>query len=142
MATINPYLIFLGNCEEAFNHYKSVFGGEFNNVSRFSDMPPQKGVILSEDQNNKILHISLPIGNDTVLMGSDAGANRDAQTQVGNNIQISVSADNKEQADAIYEGLSQRGAMTMPMQETFWGEYFGMCTDRFGINWMIGVRKQ
>lgn len=141
MAAINPYLIFLGNCEEAFTHYKSVFGGEFSQMSRYSDMPPQKGVILSEDQNNKILHIALPVGDSTVLMGSDAGAHQDAQTKIGNNIQISVSAESREKADAIFESLSQRGAIAMPMQDTFWGEYFGMCTDRFGVNWMVGVRE-
>ena len=137
MASINAYINFLGNCEEAFNYYKSVFGGEFTMLNRFSEMPPQEGMELSEEHLNKIMHVSLPIGEHTVLMGSDTGGEWAAKTVVGNNITISITADTKEQADGFFSSLSDGGAVIMPMNQTFWGSYFGMCTDKFAINWMI-----
>lgn len=141
MATINPYLTFLGNCEEAFNHYKSVFGGEFTYVGRFSEMPQEEGKTMPEEDKNKIMHISLPIGGGTSLMGSDTGGEWATHTVVGNNISISITADSKEQADKLYSGLSDGGQASMPMNKTFWGDYFGMCTDKFGINWMISFNE-
>ncbi len=137
MASINAYINFLGNCEVAFNYYKSVFGGEFSMLSRFSEMPPQEGMELPEEDLNKIMHVSLPIGEHTVLMGSDTGGDWAAKTVEGNNITLSVSADTKEQADDFFSQLSEGGAVIMPMNQTFWESYFGMCTDKFGINWMI-----
>jgi PhnB protein len=141
MALINPYLTFLGNCEEAFNHYKSVFGGEFTYAGRFSEMPSEEGKKMSEEEGNKIMHISLPISKETVLMGSDTGGEWAQNTVVGNNITISVTADSQSQADKFYDSLSQGGNPSMPMNKTFWGDYFGMCTDRFGINWMISFNE-
>ncbi len=142
MPSINPYLTFLGNCEDAFNHYKSVFGGEFTYVGRFGEMPPQEGQPpVSDDDKNKIMHISLPIGGGTTLMGSDTGGEWAPQTVIGNNITISVNADSKEQADRFFSQLSDGGRQTMPMNQTFWGDYFGMCTDRFQINWMISFNE-
>lgn len=139
MAAINPYLTFLGNCEEAFNHYKSVFGGEFAYVGRFKDMPPSEdgSSNLSEDEMNGIMHISLPISQETILMGSDTGGEWASQTVIGNNITIAVNANSKEEADRLFNGLSEGGHITMPMSDTFWGDYFGMCIDRFGIPWMM-----
>ncbi|GAB3659993.1 VOC family protein [Echinicola sediminis] len=141
MTVINPYLTFLGNCEEAFNFYKSVFGGEFTYLGRFSEMPPQEGVTLSEEAKNKIMHVSLPIGPNTSLMGSDSGGDWGAQTIVGNNISVSITADSKEQADKFFNELSAGGQVTMPIADTFWGDYFGMLTDKFGINWMVSFNK-
>lgn len=141
MATVNPYLTFLGNCEEAFNHYKQVFGGEFSTLERFSEMPQEENVILSEDQQNKIMHVALPISKETVLMGSDAGGHRDAKTIVGDNISIAVAVESKKRADEIFGKLSENGAVAMPMEDMFWGEYFGMCTDQFGINWMVSFNQ-
>jgi len=141
MTAINPYLTFLGNCEEAFNFYKSVFGGEFTFLGRFSEMPPQEGVTLSEEDKNKVMHVSLPIGPNTILMGSDSGGDWGAQTIVGNNIAISIMAESKEQADKFFNGLSAGGKVTMPMGDTFWGDYFGMFTDKFDINWMVSFNK-
>ncbi len=141
MATVNPYITFLGNCEEAFNHYKSVFGGEFSLINRFSEMPPQEGMELPKEALNKIMHISLPISNETLLMGSDTGGEWAAKTVVGNNITISITADSKEQADHFFNSLSEGGKVNMPMDVTFWGSYFGMCTDKFDINWMISFRQ-
>jgi PhnB protein len=142
MAVINPYLTFLGNCEEAFNFYKSVFGGEFTYVGRFSEMPSEGGEPMSEEDGNKIMHISLPISKETALMGSDTGGEWGQNTIVGNNITISISADNKEQADKFYSALSDGGKASMPMNQTFWGDYFGMCTDKFDINWMISFNEK
>lgn len=142
MPSINPYLTFLGNCEEAFNHYKSVFGGEFTYVGRFGEMPPQEGQPpVSDEDKNKIMHISLPISNGTTLMGSDTGGEWAPNTIIGNNITISVNADTKEQADRFFNQLSDGGRQTMPMNQTFWGDYFGMCVDRFQINWMISFNE-
>lgn len=141
MATINPYLTFLGNCEEAFNFYKSVFGGEFLSFNRFSEMPPQEGVSLPEDYLDKIMHISLPISGDSVLMGSDSGGDWALNTIVGNNVTLSINAGSKEEADRFFNQLSAGGKVTMAMDETFWGEYYGMCTDSFDINWMISFRE-
>jgi PhnB protein len=137
MATINSYINFNGNCEEAFNYYKEVFGGEFSMLSRFSEMPPQEGMELSEGDMNKIMHVSMPIGKEAVLMGSDVGGEWAPELRVGNNITLSITADSKEQADRFFYMLSEGGVVIMPMDKTFWGSYFGMCTDKFDINWMI-----
>lgn len=142
MATVNPYINFAGNCEEAFNFYKTIFGGEFPYVGRFAEMPPQEGITLSEEDKNKIMHISLPLKNGTVLMGSDTGGEWAPRMQVGNNISLSISTESKEEADRIFAGLSEGGKVSMPMESTFWGDYFGMCADKFDINWMVGFSEE
>ena len=140
MTTVNVYLAFKGNCMEAFNFYKSVFGGEFPYVGKFSDMPPQEGMPpLSESELDKVMHISLPISKETVLMGSDTPESFRQNIVVGNNFSISINTDTIEEADRLFGELSDGGKVTMPMDKTFWGAYFGMFTDKFGINWMINV---
>lgn len=139
MVVVNPYLTFFGNCEEAFKFYRSVFGGEFTYLGRFSEMPTQDGEILPEEEGNKIMHIALPLSRETVLMGSDTTGEWAARTKVGNNITLSITADNKDDADRFYAQLSEGGEQTMPMAQTFWGDYFGQCEDKFGINWMISL---
>jgi len=140
MTTINVYLNFNGNCEEAFVFYKSVLGGEFSYLGRFKDMPPQEGMpALSEEMKNQILHVSLPISKETILMGSDTGGEWAPAFIVGNNFSISVSPDSKAEADRIFEGLSAGGQITMPIGMAFWGDYFGSFTDKFGVNWMVMV---
>ena len=137
MAAINPYLVFNGNCEEAFLFYKSVFGGEFPYIGKFKDMPPAEGnPVLSEADGNKIMHVSLPIGDGSVLMGSDSNSASGVVT-FGQNISISINTKSKEEADKLFNGLSVGGTVTMPMSQTFWGAYFGMFADKFGINWMV-----
>lgn len=136
MASINPYLTFNGNCEEAFNFYKSVFGGEFPYVGRFSEMP--QDYKIPEEAANYIMHISLPIG-DSVLMGSDRVDGMGPAFNPGNNFSISINPESKESADELFAKLSDGGHATMPMEDAFWGAYFGMLTDRFGIQWMINV---
>ncbi|MDQ0475653.1 VOC family protein [Chryseobacterium sp. MDT2-18] len=137
MATINAYLTFDGTCEEAFNFYKSVFGGDFPMVGRFGDMPPQEGMpAMSDDVKNRIMHMTLPISAETILMGSDTMPGIHDH-KIGNNISLSINTDSKEEADRIFNGLSEGGVVTMPLNYTFWGAYFGMWTDKFGINWMV-----
>jgi PhnB protein len=139
MTTLNVYLIFNGNCEEAFNFYRTVFKGEFQTVSRYKDMPPDGGKTLSSAEGEKLMHISLPISKETFLMGSDAGGDWAPNYKAGNNFSLSVNSGTREEADKLYKELSAKGTSTMPMAVTFWGSYFGMLTDRFGINWMISV---
>jgi PhnB protein len=142
MATVNAYINFQGNCEEAFNYYKTVFGSEFTMLNRFSEMPPQDGMELSEADMNKIMHVSMPISDETMLMGSDVGGEWAQDLTVGNNITLSITADSKEQADLFFKSLSDGGKISMPMDTTFWGSYFGMCTDMFDINWMISFGEE
>jgi len=142
MTTLNVYLTFNGNCEEAFNFYKSIFGGEFISVSRFKEMPADAGKKPSPEDDEKLMHISLPISKETFLMGSDTGGEWAANYSVGNNFSMSINTDTQEEADRLYKGLSNGGSVTMPMAKTFWGSYFGMLTDKFGINWMVSVEDQ
>ena len=137
MAQISPYLNFTGNCEEAFNFYKSVFGGEFPYVGRYKDMPKSEGEHAGQIDEEKIMHISLPISKETILMGSDVGGEWGSHTVVGNNIQLSVNAESEDEAKRIFESLSEGGRVTMPLEKTFWGALFGMFIDKFGIYWMV-----
>lgn len=141
MATTNTYLNFNGNCEAAFNFYKSVFGGAFTYMSHFGEMPETEAYKVPEADRNKIMHVSLPIGS-SVLMGSDTGGDWAPTFKQGNNFSISISADSKEEADSIFNALSAGGQITMPLANTFWGDYFGMLTDQFGINWMMSYNGQ
>ena len=134
MAFLNVYLNFDGTCEAAFDHYKSVFGGGFDTFSRFGDMPPGEEP-MPESVANKILHVSLPV-RDCTLMGSDCPPNFPNPVQ-GNLFNVSINADSKEEANHLFNGLSAGGMVTMPIADTFWGAYFGMFTDRFGVNWMV-----
>lgn len=131
---MNPYLNFDGKTEEAFNFYKSVFGGEFTGVHRMGDAP---GMQLSDDDKKRIMHIGLPIGPHTILMGSDIMPNMGHVMQVGNNVHLSLHPQSREEADRLFNGLSAGGQIKMPMADTFWGAYFGMFTDKYGISWMI-----
>jgi PhnB protein len=141
MATTNTYLSFNGNCEEAFLFYKSVFGGEFNYIGRFGEMPATEGYTVPEGDKNKIMHVSLPIGS-SILMGSDIGCEWEASFIHGNNFSVSITANSKDEADRIFNGLGDGGKINMPMNQTFWGDYFGMLTDKFGINWMMSFNEQ
>lgn len=141
MATTNIYLTFDGNCEEAFNFYKSAFGGEFTHIGRFGDMPESEDYKVPEADKNKIMHVSLPIGS-SILMGSDCGEDQSSTFKQGNNFSISITADSKEEADQLFNALSDGGEITMSLDSTFWGDYFGMLTDKFGINWMMSFNEQ
>jgi PhnB protein len=137
MATVNPYLIFNGNCEEAFLFYKSVFGGEFPYIGKFSDMPADENCPPpSEADANRVMHVSLPISKDSILMGSDS-TSQSGDVAFGHNVSISINTESTDEADKLFNGLSTGGSVTMPMNKTFWGAYFGMFTDKFGIDWMV-----
>lgn len=142
MASVNIYLTFNGNTEEAFNFYKSVFGGEFSYLGRFKDMPADDNCPPpTEAEGDKIMHVSLPISKETVLMASDS-TEGSGTVAFGNNFAVSVNTDNKEEANRLFNGLSAGGKIIMPMADTFWGAYFGMFVDKFGINWMVNFDQQ
>jgi PhnB protein len=135
MAQINPYIHFNGNAEEAFSFYKAVFGGEFAMVMRFKDLNIP-GSISTEDEDNKIMHIALPIGIG-VLMGSDTPAALGTHNLNETRSKISISAESKEEADHLFNGLSVDGHVEMPIMDSPWGSYFGMFRDKYGIEWMV-----
>ena len=135
MATINPYLNFDGNTEEAFNFYKSVFGGEFMALMRWKDAPEADK--LPAGDREKVMHVSLPIWKGNVLMATDACKSMGRTLTVCNNFYISISPESEEEADRLFNGLSAGGQVTMPLHKAFWGAYFGMFTDKFGIQWMV-----
>jgi PhnB protein len=136
MAQINPYIHFNGNAEEAFTFYKSAFGGEFAMIVRFKDMPMPEQPI-SEKEADKIMHIALPIGKNSVLMGSDTPEFMGRHNENETRSKISVSAESKEEAYQLFNGLSSGGEVEMPIDESPWGSYFGMFRDKYGIEWMI-----
>jgi PhnB protein len=136
MNGVNPYLNFDGNAEEAFGFYRSVFGGEFAVKVRFKDMgggPP--GATPAEME--RIAHISLPFGTDGMLMASDIVPSLGHRLTVGNNFYISLAPESADEATRLFEGLSAGGQVEMPLQPTQWAEKFGICRDRFGIQWMV-----
>jgi len=133
MTTVNPYLNFQGNTEEAFNFYKSVFGTDFATVMRFKDVP---GVNAPGDDQNKIMHIALPIGNGNLLMATDMLESQAQMLKTGNNFALSVQATSEDEALHFYNGLSAGGTIEAPYKKEFWG-YFGMFSDKFGVRWMI-----
>jgi PhnB protein len=133
MQAINPYLSFNGNTEEAFNFYRSVFGGEFAAFQRFRDVPSE--VPSPESDSGKIMHAALPIGQ-SMIMGSDIPGSYPPVEQ-GNNFSITIQTESEEETDRIFNALSSGGKVTMPLEKAFWGAYFGMLTDKFGIQWMV-----
>jgi PhnB protein len=136
MAQINPYIHFNGNAEEAFIFYKSVFGGEFAMVMRFKDLE-MPGSISKTNEANKIMHIALPIGKHNILMGSDTPEALGIHNLNETRSKISISAESKEEADKLYNGLSVGGQVEMPIADSPWGSYFGMFRDKYGIEWMV-----
>lgn len=135
MKTVNPYLNFAGNTEEAFNFYKSIFGGEFLALQRFKEIPGGDQVAAADQ--DKIMHIALPLGKDSILMATDALESMGQKLTTGNNFSIAISADSEKEADKLFSGLSAGGQITMPLEKAFWGDYFGACTDKFGVQWMV-----
>jgi len=135
MAAINPYLNFMGNTEEAFDFYRSVFGGEFVIFQRFKDIPGAER--MPEEDQEKVMHVSLPIGQGSILMGTDALASMGHTLTAGNNFYISISAQSEAEAETLFHGLAAGGQVTVPLDKAFWGSYFGMFIDKFGIQWMI-----
>lgn len=135
MALINPHYNFNGNAEEAFTFYKSVFGGEFATIVRFKDMQ-NPDFPIPEKEANKIMHIALPIGKN-VLMGNDVPESMGRTNENENRSKISISAESKEEADKLFNGLSAGGQIEVPISDSPWGSYFGMFRDKYGIEWMV-----
>lgn len=140
MIKIDPYLNFSGNTEEAFLFYKSVFGGEFLTLMRFGEMPGSEK--MPEDDRKKIMHVALPVGEHTVLMATDALDSMNQQLNKGDNFHLSISLDDQQETIRIFEALSAAGQVIMPLHKEFWSDLFGMCRDKYGIQWMINFRKQ
>lgn len=138
MIAINPYLNFPGTSEAAFNFYKSVIGGEITMVMRFGDMPEDQ---TPETDKDKICHISLKLPNGTVLMATDALECHGQKLVSGNNFHLSLGVESKAEADRLFADLSAKGTVQMPMEDMFWGDYFGMVTDQFGTQWMISFNS-
>lgn len=135
MALINPHINFNGNAEEAFNFYKSVFGGEFAMVMRLKDLASPDFQIDAIDAN-KIMHIALPIGNN-ILMGNDIPESMGRVNENENRSKISISAESREEAEKLFNGLSAGGTVEMPLEDSPWGSYFGMFRDKYGIEWVV-----
>jgi len=135
MAQINPHINFNGNAEEAFKFYKSVFGGEFAIIMRFKDISSPEFPV-TEKEANKIMHIALPIGKN-VLMANDVPESMGKTNENENRSKISISAESKEEADRLFNGLSVGGQIEVPIGDSPWGSYFGMFRDKYGIEWMV-----
>ena len=140
MARTSTYLNFPRNTEEAFNFYKSVFGGEFSSggIVRFGDIPVTDDMPpAAEEDKNLVMHIELPIVGGHYLMGTDAPESMGFTVNFGNNININLEPDTRAETKKLFEGLSKGGTVTMELQDMFWGAYFGSCTDKFGVQWMF-----
>ncbi|HEX6263410.1 MAG TPA: VOC family protein [Actinomycetota bacterium] len=136
MTKLHSYLNFAGNAEEAFEFYRSAFGGELSSLVRFRDLP-MEGVDIPEEDRGKIMHIALPIGDEDLLMASDALRSLGQEVVQGNNVYVSVHPGSKEEADRIFGALSEGGEIEMPIADQAWGDYYGSLKDKFGIRWMV-----
>ncbi|TXC76934.1 VOC family protein [Luteibaculum oceani] len=142
MKGLHPYLYFNGNCHEAMHYYKEHIGGSFDFVGKYADMPPQAGFNVDDSNKDQIMHMTYSLPDGSKIMASDVGGEWAPNYQQGNSFSLSLGAESQEEADRIFNALSKDGKVSMPMQKTFWGDYFGTCTDKFGVNWMISFNEQ
>lgn len=144
MAKVSTYLNFPRNTEEAFNFYKSVFGGEFvGGIQRFSSGPPQKDAPpMAEEDKNLVMHVGLPILGGHMLMGTDAPESMGFNVRPGNNMYINLEPDTRTETKRLFDALSEGGKVEMALQEMFWGDYFGSCTDKYGVQWMFNCSSK
>ncbi len=145
MASVSTYLNFVRNTEEAFNFYKTVFGGEFfgNGIMRFSDIPPSPdNPPMAEADKNLVMHVELRILNSHTLMGTDAPESMGFKVNFGNNSYINLQPDTRKETKELFDKLSAGGKVTMELQDMFWGDYFGSCTDKFGVQWMFNCSEK
>ncbi|TDW97197.1 VOC family protein [Dinghuibacter silviterrae] len=144
MSRVNTYLNFARSTEEAFNFYKTVFGTEFGApIARFGDAPPQPGAPpMSDADKNLVLHVSLPILGGHMLMGTDAPESFGFHLTFGDNMHICLEPDTRAETDRLFAALSAGGKVTMPLADMFWGDYFGSCTDQYGVQWMLSWRAK
>lgn len=140
MAQVRTYLNFMGNTEEAFNFYKTVFGTEFTSaITYMGDMPADPNQPeLSEEDKRKVMNIALPISGGHELMGTDLLESLGQKLELGNNVSIHIQLDTKEEVERLFNALSEGGKIDMPLQEMFWGDYFGAVVDKYGVQWMLG----
>ncbi len=145
MSRVTTYLNFGRNTEEAFTYYKSVFGGKFNDpgISRFADVPrPKELPPLADDDKRLVMHVELPITGGHVLMGTDAPESMGFKLVQGNNVSINLEPDSREETRRLFDKLSSGGKVTMELQDMFWGDYYGSCVDKFGVQWMFNCREK
>lgn len=133
---LHAYLNFAGNAREAFDFYRLVFGGEFFSLVRFGDFP-MEGVSIAKDDEEKVMHVALPIGEDSMLMASDVLESLGHRLVQGNNVYVSLHPDSREEADRIFTALSEGAEIEMPIADQAWGDYYGALRDRFGVQWMV-----
>ena len=137
MTTVNTYLYFNGNCEEAFNFYKSVFNKEFKFIGRYRDVPEVARQNFPNCKDQHIMHIGLPISTETILMGADIIDVSGQENNAAKYFSLYVNTDSKEEADRLFDSFSKEGVIKLPIAEQFWGSYYGICLDKFGVNWKI-----
>jgi PhnB protein len=145
MARVSTYLNFPRNTEEAFNFYRSVFGGDFGGmgIARFGDIPAQEGMpALTENDKKLIMHIELAITGGHVLMGTDAPESMGFHVNTGNNIHINLEPDSRTETKRLFDALSVGGKITMDLQDMFWGAYYGSVTDKYGVQWMVNCTSK
>jgi PhnB protein len=144
MASVSTYLNFVRNTEEAFNFYKSVFGTEYmGDIMRLGDVPPQDGMPpIAEADKNLVMHVSLPILAGHVIMGTDAPESMGFKLKFGDNVHINLEPDTRKETEKLFKALSAGGKVTMELADMFWGDYFGSCTDKFGVQWMFNCAEK
>ena len=145
MSQTGTYLNFSRNTEEAFNFYKSVFGGDFvdGKINRFGEIPPQEGMPpIAEEDKNLVMHMALPILGGHLLMGSDAPESMGFKVNFGNNVYINIEPDTREETRQLFKALSDGGTVEMELQDMFWGDYFGSLKDKYGVQWMINCSEK
>ena len=142
MSTLNPYLNFNGNTEEAFRFYRSVFRTDFTALQRFRDTPEPICAQVSPADHDKIMHVALPIGRGNMLMATDALESMGQSVQPGSNFSLCLSADSEAEAHRLFTALANGGSITMPLEKAFWGALFGLLTDKFGIQWMVNYDER
>jgi len=145
MSKVSTYLNFSRNTEEAFNFYRSIFGGDFSRggIARFRDIPQEEGTPqIPEEDKNLVMHVELPILGGHLLMGTDAPESMGFSVNKGNNVYINLEPDTREETKKIFDELSGGGIITMELQEMFWGDYYGSCTDKYGVQWMFNCAEK
>ncbi len=144
MSTVSVYLNFEKETEAAFSFYKSVFGTEFHGgIMRFSDVPPAENMPpLAEEERNLVMHVALPLTSGFMLMGSDAPKSMGFRVFPGNNVHINLQPDTREETRRLFAALSEEGVVEQELQDMFWGDFFGSCRDRFGIQWMFNCAEK
>ncbi|MBU3028393.1 VOC family protein [Zobellia galactanivorans] len=141
MATVNTYLYFNGNCEKAFNFYKSVFNKKFKFIGRYKDVPEVVRPSFPHCEDQHIMHIGLPISKETMLMGADLIDLSEKENNTAKHFSLFVHTNSREEADRLFSSLAQEGGIKLPISEQFWGSYYGICLDKFGVNWKISFSQ-